>query len=525
MRSARTALNPVIAFTRGVPAESTNCGSKLKPHAKTRRREGGEKASKATQPESAAKCDCNSFNLILCDFAPLREALFASPVPEFTVTTVCALTRGERLNKFPPPAYNGAIPIRAFIEAPVMLRKRWLPIFVALTMTGCWDSPARPGASSPEKKKDEGVLAFTDLTKKAYEKLEIKVEKMVLKEVRARRALTGWVMAKPGKEVTLTAPTAGYVRFLTGHALIAGDPVAPKDELLQLDPVLNPVEKIQVAALKRSTEAEFVKAQTTLKNAETEYQRAVELKAIRSKQEFEQAKKALDFAEEELKAAKDKLTYFQTQSITLKAPQAGVILQLHVGPGQYVSTSAPLVTIIDLRPVWVRVPVPEFDFEAADSESHVDVTFKNANHGRADNPLSFKGRLVARVPQIDPIKHTGDMWYELEESKASKRFMKDQMVTVQVPIGPKEKAPVVPTSAVIYDTHGHAWIYLEVTKDGDVRHRFERRPVEVVAGIENRLLMLRTTMADGERVVTNGAAVLFSRDFHKTPVRFDGEDE
>ena len=404
-----------------------------------------------------------------------------------------------------------------------MVRKCWLLLAVVLSLTGCTENPAKPAGSSPEKKKDEGALAFTDLSKKAYEKLEIKYTNMVLQEVGERRALTGWIMAKPGHEITLTAPTAGYVQFLKGHPLIAGEKVTAKDELLQIEPVLNPVEKIQVAALKRSIETEFVKAQTTLKNADIEFKRAVELKDIKSKQELEQAKKALDFADEELKAAKDKLTYFQTQNITLKAPQDGVILQLLVGPGQYVPASAPLVVIIDLQTVWIRVPVPEYDFDMIDSASKVDVTFKNANHGRLDQPLSFKAKLVARVPQVDPVKHTGDVWYELEETKGSSRFLKDQMVTVNVPIGKKEKAAVVPTSAVIYDAHGHAWIYLEITKDGDARHRFERRPVEVVAAVDDGL-MLRTRMSDGERVVTNGAAVLFSRDFHKTPVLIDGED-
>ena len=404
-----------------------------------------------------------------------------------------------------------------------MLRTRWLPLLIVLSLTGCTENSPKPAGTSPEKKKDESSLAFTDLSKKAYEKLEIKIEKMALQEVRERRSLTGWVMAKPGHEVTLTAPTAGYVQFLKGHSLIAGEAVAAKDKLFQLDPFLNPVEKMQVKALERGAEAEFVKAQTTLRNAEIEYQRAVELKNIKSKQEFEQAKKALDFAEEELKAAKDKRTYFKTEIISLEAPQAGVISQLHVGPGQYVPTAAPLVTIIDLQQVWIRVPVSEYDFDVVDADSKVDVTFKNANHGRKDKPLSFKAKLMARVPQVDPVKHTGDVWYELEGTKGSSGFMKDQMVTVRVPIGKKEKAPVVPASAVIYDAHGHAWIYLEITKEGDAKHRFERRPVEVVAAVDGGL-MLRSQMTEGERVVTHGAAVLFSRDFHKTPVQFDGED-
>jgi RND family efflux transporter MFP subunit len=265
-----------------------------------------------------------------------------------------------------------------------------------------------------------------------------------------------------------------------------------------------------------------------LTNAEIEYKRAVELKEIKTKQEFEQAKKALDFAQEEFKAAKDKLTFFETQSITLKAPLSGVILQLHVGPGQYVQTSAPLVTIIDLQPVWIRVPVSEYDYEIVDTTSKVEVAYKNANHGRTDKPATFTAKLAARVPLVDPIKHTGDLWYELEGVKDTDRFVKDQMVTVKVPLRSQlakaEKASVVPVSAVIYDAKGHGWIYLEITKDGDAKHRFERRPVEVTGSTDEGLI-LRSNLSAGDRVVTSGAAVLFSRDFHKTPVKIDGEDE
>src|SRR2546421_400145 len=78
------------------------------------------------------------------------------------------------------------------------------------------------------------------------------------------------------------------------------------------------------------------------------------------------AKPALDHAAEEVEAAKEKLTFFQLHNITLKAPHAGKVLKLYVDAGQYVPVSAPLITIINLDPVWVRVPVPEVDLPRVD---------------------------------------------------------------------------------------------------------------------------------------------------------------
>ena len=55
------------------------------------------------------------------------------------------------------------------------------------------------------------------------------------------------------------------------------------------------------------------------------------------------------------------------------------------------------------------------------------------------------------------------------------------------------------------------------------KHQFERRPVELVTSAEEDNVVIRTNLVGGERVVTNGAAALFSRDFHKTPVNIPGE--
>lgn len=379
-----------------------------------------------------------------------------------------------------------------------------------------------PAKTTPatEKPKAESDLAYTNLTKNAYAKLEIKTQKLVIEEQQERLPLTGWIMAKPGHEVMLTAPTAGYVRFKKDQQPpIAGDSVKAKTELLEMEPVLSPVEQIQVAALKRSIESDFAKSQTTLAAANIDYKRTELLrkKELKSEQDLELAKKAVEIAQEELKAAKDKLKFFEAHAITLTAPQAGTILQLHAGPGQYVQASAPLVTIIDLDPVWVRVPVPEFDLPTVDVKAKVEITLKNPNHNRTDKPLILTARPTGRVAQVDPLKHTADLWYELEKTEG--RFVKDQMVTVKVPIGKKEKLPLVPYSAIVFDSHGHGWVYVErAEKDG--KHQFERRPIELVTGVKDGL-MIRSNLKDGDMIVTNGAAILFSRDFFKTPVPED----
>jgi len=418
---------------------------------------------------------------------------------------------------------------------------RWILLFV-LVLGGCTQGPAKPSSQSlPEKPRAESDLAFTNLTKKAFVALQIKTQVIELKEVHERLTLTGWIMAKPGKEVTLTAPASGYVHFDSGHGVpIAGEQVKPGQELLQIKPVLSPVEQIQVAALKRGIESELVKAKTTLTTAESDFVRIRDLhkQNLRSKQELELAQKARDHAVEELASAKDKLKLFDLPAVSIKAPQAGTILTAPIGAGQYVPASAPLVTIIDLNPVWIRVPVAEFDLPRIDPMQNVSITWKNAQpphpqpasqKGRGepnakqdpkDRPAFWIARPTGRVAQVDPMKHTAELWYELESTKDASRLVKDQMVTAHLALGKTEKGIVVPYSAFIFDAHGHAWIYLERTTGKDDKHQFERRPVEMVASAEGGVI-IRSNLSGGERVVTNGAAVLFSRDFHKTPIAED----
>src|SRR6266478_3431011 len=119
-----------------------------------------------------------------------------------------------------------------------MLRTRWVVLFAL----GCFLDYTPPNHSPPagDKPKVEGVLAFTDLSQDEYEKLKIATKAAKSEEVHERITLTGWVMAKPGHEVTLTAPAAGYVTIRKGLEFpIAGDPVNPKQELVLLEPVLS----------------------------------------------------------------------------------------------------------------------------------------------------------------------------------------------------------------------------------------------------------------------------------------------
>jgi len=174
------------------------------------------------------------------------------------------------------------------------------------------------------------------------------------------------------------------------------------------------------------------------------------------------------------------------------------------------------------------------------------VTLKgNGNGSDAGWSGRFRATPLGLVPQVDPVRHTADLLYELSPYSLAARgqqtvhavgsvaapllgmapaglpqrtaFAKDQMVTVYVPLGVKRVETVVPYSAFVFDAFGGAWIYLERTEAKAKEHRFERRRVEMGPVIGGEFV-IRPGLTSSDRVVVTGAGFLFSREFHSPPV-------
>ncbi len=400
-----------------------------------------------------------------------------------------------------------------------MLRpKILLALVVSGSFAGCAKPPAAAPGPAPEKPKVEADLLCTTLAPDAYQSLGIKTATANNQPVRATLSLSGWVMAKQGNEVTVTAPVAGYVRAAKSVPVV-GTAVQAEQELFLLEPVLTPVDQIQLAALKRGVEGELAKAREQLHVAESEMSRTQDLvrQGLRSQQEIEIARAKQKAAKEDRAAAEDKRKIFSGEAGTqlapraVVAPRAGTVMSVAVSPGQYVPAAAPLVTVADLSTLWLRVPVPEHYLAQLDRKAAVAVALKSAT---ATAP-SLEATPVALVPLVDPVRHTADMIYEVAPGKTP--LARDQMVTVALPLGESREESVVPYSAVIYDAYGGTWIYLEKSKAANGDHVFERRRVEL-GPAPGGTVVVRPPLGKEERVVVDGAAGLFSREFHKTPV-------
>lgn len=416
-----------------------------------------------------------------------------------------------------------------------------------------------PPAKEVAKPKPEGDLAFLVIPEKSCKSLKIKSDTARHQLVQEHAEFTGWITVPQGHEVTLTAPQAGYVHKAKsgGVGPMAGKTVEATQELFRLDPVLSPVEELQKEALKRDVATELAKAMISLKLAKTELERLKDLQKqelISAKAaELDKARERVDQAQETVNAAKDKEKLFvEKQPISIKAPLSGTVLTVHANPGEFVAKSAPLVTIADLSKLWVRVPIPEHEVAAIKENLSATISLKGVK-GLGGKTLQAPGLLlkakwVAKVPVVDPQKHTVDLIYELvpdapevakktsatvkdmpegEHSSIAEKakpmsLVKDQMVTVRVPLGPKQKETVVPYSAVVFDNIGGTWIYLDEgkKKSGDHEvHRFKLRRVELGLVVEGGIVIrvLQPPLDADDLVVTEGAAQLFSSEFHSAP--------
>ena len=414
-----------------------------------------------------------------------------------------------------------------------------------LTVSDYWppkkSTTAPPPVAAP-KPKSEADLVRTTLSARQIKSLDIRSAPAKTAEVQEQLQIHGFVMARPGSEVVLTAPVAGYVRApTTAEDLpVPGRTVQADAELFRLEPVLSPVEKTQYAStmvqlytLRRGIEGELAKARDSVKVSKLDTKRIAGLvkDKLRGEQDLEQANAKLEFAQSDLAAAEGKLKIFaenvgqiekeQTLPLSITAPLTGRVLILNVSPGQFVQASAPLATIADLDAPWLRVAVSEQDLQRIDYDKPATIHIGNP-------PRPLTARPVGLVPRVDPLRHTADVLYDLGKADTLERkrapiFARDQMLTALLPLDRKRSETVVPASAVVNDYHGSAWVYLDVSGD-DKGRVYERRRVDVGARVEGGLVV-RPPLSPKDKVVVSGAAALFSREFYRPPAAPKPGDE
>src|SRR5438128_11079632 len=101
------------------------------------------------------------------------------------------------------------------MKEPPMSRARILLVACAFLvgLSACRRESNTAPPPRREEPRNESDLALVTISPEAYKSLGIQAQPIKTGPVQEHLALTGWIMAKQGHEVTLTAPVAGYVRL------------------------------------------------------------------------------------------------------------------------------------------------------------------------------------------------------------------------------------------------------------------------------------------------------------------------
>jgi len=400
-----------------------------------------------------------------------------------------------------------------------------------VTTCGCAKSDKPASAKSEKPAKVEAHPSEVDiyrivLTSKAEERLQISTVPAAMQAMPRTRSLGGDLMVPDGRRIPVTAPMTGTLLQAGDTPLaVAGQKVTANQALLKLTPILPPErevpnapERVQMANARATLVSSQIQADGDMKQAAAQvegariaFERSKQLLADRagSRRQVDDAEAAFNVATQAFKAAQerkkllDELTLDAetgtAEVIDITSPHDGIIQTMTAQVGQVVNAGAPLFEIVDMRRMWVRVPV------YAGLVDDIDASLNASVSGLSQSAESSKAKPIPAPPTANALSSSVDLYYEVDN--ADSRFRPGERVSVQVPLKGEVESLVVPRAAVIIDIYGTGWVYV---KSGE--HEFRRERVAVQFTTED-LAVLGLGPEVGTPVVVDGAAELFGTEF------------
>jgi len=309
------------------------------------------------------------------------------------------------------------------------------------------------------------------------------------RDMRRDLVLPAVVEADPARLIKVLPPVAGRViqlKVQLGERVTAGQPLVVIDS-----PDLG------------SAYADYdrAKAGMALARKNLDRQRGLAKIGGAAEKDLQQAESDFANAEAELRRSEARLkqigveadTTAPSRTVTVSAPMAGSVIELDVAPGAYWNdATASLMTIADLRTVWVTASVPESDTAFVTKGQAVDVTFP----AYPDAPLHGEVLFVSDV--LDPDTRRTKVRIAFENAGTRLRPGMFANVTFHAPA---RRAAVVPTSALVLKDE-RSQVYVETAP-----WTFEARTVEI-GFQQGEEVVLKSGVAAGERVVVKGGVLL-----------------
>ena len=383
---------------------------------------------------------------------------------------------------------------------------------LAWALAGCGGPPSsRPPAAGKEAPPakvtgapQEAALSLVTLSEEAERRLGVETVEAADRPLPLVREVAGELIVPPGKTMLLSATAGGTIAAAERGIPEPGSVVRKGQVLLRLVPLV-PLQRDLLVTY----ETDLAAAKARFEAAQQQRQRAQQLVKDQagSQRGLEQAEQEYRQAEAALQAATTRLERLRQRpldadvTVDIAAPDDGVVRQVFVAPGVQVNNGAALVEVVNLRTLWVRVPVYAGDAARIDLTQAVRVeTLAPASQSKPRT-----GRRVAGPPSADPAAVSIDVYYEVGNTDAALR--PGEKVRVALPFAATAAGVVVPSSAIVYDMNGGTWVYVLTAP-----HQYQRRRVQVVRESSGEALIGRGVLA-GDTVVTVAVAEIFGAEF------------
>ena len=250
------------------------------------------------------------------------------------------------------------------------------------------------------------------------------------------------------------------------------------------------------------TRGTYGRAQAAIEVARRNYEREKRLyeQSISSQKELLEAEGEYRSAEAELNAALAKLKALGASPVGeggtfgLASPVSGTVVERHATPGQIAGPSTDLLTVADLRHVWITVDVYEADFTRVKN----GVPAKVIPTALRD---TFPGRVTFAGGVVDSLTRTVKVRVEVEnETRLLRPGMFAQVyIETAIPVG-SDSSVVIPEIAV-QEVDGRQVVFVPAGAAG----RYVAREVVLGPRVGSNMLSVVKGLRPGDRVVAQGA--------------------
>ncbi len=364
-----------------------------------------------------------------------------------------------------------------------------------------------PPAAIPKIVKEDQLNVIT-LTSEAVKRLALKTAAVEFKPMPRTRVYGGEIMIPVGQSILVSAPVSGTLKA-AGGAPAVGREVKKGEPLFELQPLLTPEGRANLASAKAEADGQVKTAQAQVDAARIALDRARRVfeSDAGSRRAVDEAQAQFDLAQRTWQAAAARRDLLEkvvgevekgtAAPLPIDTPQDGMLRNLTARAGQTVPAGAPLFEVVNAKRVWVRVPVHSGDLSEVDpsAEAEIGDLAMQPDHQRR------LARRTAAPPTAQAAAGTVDWYYDLDNSDA--RYSPGQRVGVSLTLKSQAKSLTVPWSAVVHDVNGGTWVYVQTDEQ---RYARQRVAVRYVVG---KTAVLASGPEAGTPVVVAGAAELF----------------